>query len=254
MLMPVGMLMAFVLMNVANVMEGGNPATLFNIPSFILVIIGTLMATAASFTPGEMLKMPSLAIKGFKNPPKLENVITQINELAETTRKDGALALESKMNDVKDPFLKQGVTLLVDGADEHRIRAELESSMIAVTDRHMRNIGMFQKAEAYSPTFGLMGTTMGLIHMLGMLDHPEEIGHLLAGAMTATLYGLVAANVLYAPIAAKLTRLHENEMLEKELIIEGVSSMLHGYSSRAMTERLEAYLPPKQRGAGKSAA
>ena len=115
-------------------------------------------------------------------------------------------------------------------------------------DRHARNIGMFQKAEAYSPTFGLMGTTMGLIHMLGLLDHPEEIGHLLAGAMTATLYGLISANVLYAPIAAKLQRLHDNEMIERELIIEGVCSMLHGYSSRAMTERLEAWLAPAQRG------
>ncbi len=248
MMMPVGMLLAFVLMNVANIMEGGSPAHLFSIPAVILVLIGTLMATAATFTPGEMLKMPSLAFKGFRSPPKLQNSIKQITELAEVARKDGALALESRMNDVKDPFLKHGITLLVDGADEHRIRDELDGSMIATTDRHGRNISMFRTAEAYSPTFGLMGTTMGLIHMLGMLDHPEEIGHLLAAAMAATLYGLVAANVLYAPIASKLQRLHDNEMLEKELIVEGVCSMLHGYSSRAMTERLEAYLPPKQRG------
>jgi chemotaxis protein MotA len=235
-------------------MEGGDPMGLFSIPSIVLVIGGTLMATACSFTPGEILKMPTLAIKGFKNPPKLEDSIKQITELAEVARKDGALALESRMNDIKDPFFKHGITLLVDGADEHRIRDELEGSIMATSDRHMRNIGMFQKAEAYSPTFGLMGTTMGLIHMLGLLDHPEEIGHLLAGAMTATLYGLISANVLYAPIAAKLTRLHENEVLDKEMIIEGVCSMLHGYSSRAMIERLEAWLPPAQRTAGKKAA
>jgi chemotaxis protein MotA len=152
------------------------------------------------------------------------------------------------MNDVKDPFLKHGITLLVDGADEHRIRDELEGSLMATTDRHMRNISMFQKAENYAPTFGLMGTTMGLIHMLEFLDRPEEIGHLLGAAMIATLYGLVTANILWAPIAAKLSRLHDNEVLQKELIIEGVCSMLHGYSSRAMTERLEAWLPPAERG------
>jgi chemotaxis protein MotA len=246
--MPIGMLLAFVLMNFANIMEGGNPGSLFGIPALILVVGGTLMATAASFTPGEVLKMPVLAMKGFKSPPKLEKTIAQITELAEVARKDGALALESRMNDVKDPFLKHGVTLLVDGADEHRIRDELEGSLMATTDRHMRNIGMFQKAENYAPTFGLMGTTMGLIHMLEYLDKPEEIGHLLAAAMIATLYGLVTANILYAPIAAKLTRLHENEVIEKEMIIEGVCSMLHGYSSRAMTERLEAWLPPAKRG------
>jgi chemotaxis protein MotA len=246
--MPVGMIMAFVLMNVANIMEGGNPAHLFGIPALLLVVGGTIMAVATSYTPGEVLSMPKLGIKGFKSPPKLQTSITQITELAEVARKDGALALESKMNDVQDPFLKHGITLLVDGADEHRIRDELEGSMMATTDRHMRNIGMFTKAENLAPGFGLMGTTMGLIHMLGLLDHPEEIGHLLAAAMIATLYGLVTANILWAPIAAKLTRLHENEMIEKELIIEGVCAMLHGYSSRAMTEKLEAWLPPAQRG------
>ena len=248
MLMPVGMLMAFVLMNVANIMEGGNPGHLFGIPALMLVVGGTLLTVATAFTPGEVLKMPSLGIKGFRSPPKLDVTITQITELAEVARKDGALALEAKMNDVKDPFLKHGITLLVDGADEHRIRDELEGSMMATADRHMRNISMFSKAENLAPGFGLMGTTMGLIHMLGLLDHPEEIGHLLAAAMIATLYGLVTANILYAPIAGKLTRLHENEMLEKDLIIEGVCAMLHGYSSRAMTEKLEAWLPPAQRG------
>jgi len=248
MLMPVGMLLAFVFMNVANIMEGGDPATLFGIPALLLVVGGTIMTVATVHTPGEIMKLPTIAMKGFKNPPSLAKAITQITELAEVARKDGALALESKMNDVKDPFLKQGITLLVDGADEHRIRDELEGAMIATTARHTRNISMYSRAEALAPGFGLMGTTMGLIHMLGQLDHPEEIGHLLAAAMIATLYGLVTANMLWAPIAAKLTRLHENEMMEKELIIEGVCSMLHGYSSRAMTEKLEAWLPPAQRG------
>ena len=92
--MPIGMLMAFVLMNVANIMEGGDPMSLFNIPAIVLVFGGTLMATAASFTPGEIMKMPVLAIKGFKSPPKLDDAIKQITELAEVARKDGALALE----------------------------------------------------------------------------------------------------------------------------------------------------------------
>jgi chemotaxis protein MotA len=248
MLMPVGMLLAFVFMNIANILEGGSPAHLFGIPALLLVVGGTIMIIATVHTPGEVLKLPTIAIKGFKNPPDMAKTITQITELADVARKDGALALEAKMSDVKDPFLKHGVTLLVDGADEHRIRDELEGSMMAITDRHMRNISMYQRGEALAPGFGLMGTTMGLIHMLGMLDHPEEIGHLLAAAMIATLYGLVTANCLWAPIAAKLTRLHGSEMLEKELIIEGVCAMLHGYSSRAMTEKLEAWLPPSQRG------
>jgi chemotaxis protein MotA len=247
MLMPIGMVLALVFMMASNVMEGGDPAALIAIPSFVLVFGGTIAATATSFTVGEILKMPKLAIKGFGKPAELAGTITQMCDLAEVARKDGALALEARMNEVEDPFLRHGMTLLVDGADEHRIQDEMEAAMGAITDRHTRNISIWSKAAGFAPIFGLMGTTMGLISMLGHLDQPDEIGHSLAVAMTATLYGLIASNVLFTPIADKLTRLHESEMLAKEMMIDGVCSILHGFSSRAMTERLEIWLEPSAR-------
>ena len=247
MLLPVGMLMAFVFMLGSSIMEGGNPMALFAIPSIVLVFGGTLAATATAFTVGEVMRMPKLAIKGFGKPAELTGTITQMCELAEVARKDGALALESRMTEVKDPFLRHGLTLLVDGADEHRIQDEMEAAMAATSDRHQRNISIWSKAAGYAPIFGLMGTTMGLINMLGKLDKPAEIGHSLAVAMTATLYGLVSSNVMFTPIADKLTRLHESEMLAKEMMIDGVCSILHGFSSRAMTERLEIWLQPAAR-------
>lgn len=245
--MPIGMVLALVFMLASNVMEGGDPMALVAIPSVVLVFGGTLAATATSFTVGEVLRMPKLAIKGFGKPAQLQGTITQMCELAEVARKDGALALEARMNDVQDPFLRHGMTLLVDGADEHRIQDEMEAAMGAITDRHQRNISIWTKAAGFAPIFGLMGTTMGLINMLGHLDKPDEIGHSLAVAMTATLYGLIASNVLFTPIADKLTRLHESEMLAKEMMIDGVCSILHGFSSRAMTERLEIWLEPAAR-------
>jgi chemotaxis protein MotA len=247
MLMPIGMVLALVFMLGSNIMEGGDPMALFAIPSIVLVFGGTLAATATSFTVGEVMRMPKLAIKGFGKPAELTGTIAQMCELAEVARKDGALALEARMNDVEDPFLRHGMTLLVDGADEHRIQDEMEASLGATVDRHQKNISIWTKAAGFSPIFGLMGTTMGLINMLGHLDKPDEIGHSLAVAMTATLYGLVASNVLFTPIADKLTRLHESEMLAKEMMIDGVCSILHGFSSRAMTERLEVWLEPAAR-------
>jgi chemotaxis protein MotA len=238
----------------SNVMEGGDPMALFAIPSVVLVFGGTLAAAATSFTMGEVMRMPKMALKSFGKPDELAPAIAQLCELAEVARKDGALALESRMADVKDSFLNHGLTLLVDGADEHRIQDEMEASMAAIADRHNRNIQIWTKAAGYSPIFGLMGTTMGLINMLGHLDQPEEIGPSLAVAMTATLYGLVSSNVMFMPIADKLTRLHESEMLVKEVMIDGVCSILHGFSSRAMTERLEVWLQPSARAAGKKAA
>lgn len=254
MLLPVGMVLALVFMLGSNVMEGGDPMALFAIPSVVLVIGGTLAATATTFTVGEVFKMPSLFFKAFKKPMELEGTITQLCELAEVARKDGALALESRMSDVDDPFLRHGLTLLVDGADEHRIQDEMEAALGGISDRHARNASMFTKAAGYAPIFGLMGTTMGLINMLGHLDQPDEIGHSLAVAMTATLYGLVASNVVFTPISDRLTRLHENEILAREMMIDGVCSILHGFSSRAMTERLEVWLQPAARASAKKAA
>jgi chemotaxis protein MotA len=254
MLLPVGMILSVVFMMASLVMEGGNPGALIAIPSIVLVFGGTMAATATSFTVGEMMSMPKLFFKAMKKPPQLQATIAQMCELAEVARKDGALALESKMADVKDPFLRHGLTLLVDGADEHRIQDEMEAAIGATTDRHARNISIWTKAAGYAPIFGLMGTTMGLISMLGHLDEPESIGHSLAVAMTATLYGLIASNVIFTTIADRLTRLHENEILGKELMIDGVCSILHGFSSRAMTERMENWLKPAARAAGKKAA
>ena len=254
MLLPIGMVLAFVFMMASNVMEGGDPMALFAIPSIVLVFGGTLAASATAFTFGEVMRMPKMAIKGFGKPAELGGTISQLCDLAEVARKDGALALEGKIAEVEDPFLRHGLTLLVDGADEHRIQDELEAALAATTDRHQRNISIWTKAAGYSPIFGLMGTTMGLISMLGHLDKPEEIGHSLAIAMTATLYGLVSSNVLFTPIADKLTRLHESEMLVKEMMIDGICSILHGFSSRAMTERLEIWLLPAQRASAKKAA
>ncbi len=247
MLMPIGMVLALVFMMVSDVMEGGNPAGLLAPSSIVLVFGGTLAATATSFTVSEVLKMPKLGIKGFGKPAQLDGTIKQMCELGEVARKDGALALESRMADVKDSFLRHGLTLLIDGADEHRIQDEMEAAMAATSDRHQRNISIFTKAAGFAPIFGLMGTTMGLISMLGHLDKPDEIGPSLAVAMTATLYGLISSNVLFTPIADKLTRLDASEMLANEMMIDGVCSILHGFSSRAMTERLEIWLEPAAR-------
>ena len=249
MLVVVGLVIAFGAMLADTVMEGGNIGALIAIPSMVLVFGGTLGATIAAYSVGDIMKMPKVLIKSVtgKVTPIAEQ-ITAILELADIARKDGHLALESKITEIKDPVLKHGLTLLVDGADEGRIREELEGSLGAMSERHKKNISIITKAAGYAPIFGLMGTTMGLINMLGHLSEPEKIGESLAIAMTATLYGLVSANAVYTPIADKLEKLHESEMFLSELTTDGVCSMLHGLSGRAMNERLDAWLPPKGRG------
>lgn len=255
MLLPIGIIVALVAMMADTIMEGGSIGALIVIPSIVLVFGGTFGVTVACFTFGDVMKMPGIIIKAMlKNPLDLSGVIQQLVELGDVARKEGHLALEGRLGDVEDPFLKHGLTLLVDGADEGRIRDELDGYIAAVTERHARYNAILVKAAGYAPILGLAGTTMGLINMLGNLSNPEKIGESLATAMTATLYGLVSANVVYTPIADKLTRMHDTEMMAYEMMIDGICTILHGLPGRAMLERLEAWLPPSVRTSGKKAA
>jgi chemotaxis protein MotA len=250
MLLVVGIVVAFGAMMGGLILEGGKPMALFAIPSIVLVFFGTFGVTIAAFGTKDVLKMPGVMIKSITGKVRaLDDQIRMLMELADVARKEGHLSLEGKIGDIDDGILRQGITLLVDGADEDRIREELESALAASSARHQKYKSILEKAAGYSPIMGLMGTTMGLINMLGHLDEPDHIGHSLAVAMTATFYGLVLANVVCTPIADKLVKLDEAEMMLGELTIDGVCAMLHGLSGRAMSERLCAWLPPKEREA-----
>lgn len=255
MLLPIGMIVAFGAMIADTIMEGGSIGALIAIPSMVLVFGGTFGVTVACFTFGDVLKMPSIVIKAMlKDPMDLSKVIAQLVELGDVARKEGHLALEGRLGSIEDPFLKHGLTLLVDGADEGRIREELDGYVAAVTERHTRYKEICVKGAGYAPILGLAGTTMGLINMLGHLSNPEEVGHSLAVAMTATLYGLTLGNVVLTPLADKLGRMHDTEMMAYEMMVDGVCTILHGLPGRAMLERLEAWLPPSARTSGKKAA
>ena len=255
MLLPIGIIVALACMIADTVMEGGSIGALIVIPSMVLVFGGTFGTTIACFSFGDVAKSFGIAIKAMlKNPMDLTGVIQQLVELGDVARKEGHLALEGRLAAIEDPFLKHGLTLLVDGADEGRIREELDGYTAAVTERHQRYNSIMVKAAGYAPILGLAGTTMGLINMLGNLSNPEAIGHSLAVAMTATLYGLVTSNVVMTPIADKLTRLHDTEMMAFEMMTDGICTILHGLPGRVMLERLEVWLPPAARSGGKKAA
>jgi chemotaxis protein MotA len=248
MLVVVGLFIAFGAILADTIMEGGNIGALIAIPSLVLVLGGTLGATIVAYSVSDITKMPKVfihAIKGKVTP--IPEQITAILELADVARKDGHLSLESRITEIKDPVLKHGLTLLVDGADEGLIREELEGHSgddRAAQEEHLdHHQGRWLRTDLRPDRHD-----DGLINMLGNLAEAEKLGESLAVAMTATLYGLVSANALYTPIADKLERLHQSEVFLSELTIDGVCSMLHGLSGRAMNERLDAWLPPKGRG------
>jgi chemotaxis protein MotA len=169
--------------------------------------------------------------------------------LATRARRDGLLSLESEADKMTDPFLRRGVQLVVDGTDETVIRQVLEADVAATKERHQVGYSIFDTMGGFSPTLGIMGAVLGLIHVLSKVDDPTKLAAGIATAFVATLYGVGTANLIFFPMANKLRLLSEEESNLRGLMIRGILSINAGDNPRVVRQKLEAYLPPKSREA-----
>jgi len=251
----IGVVVAFASIFTAAFMEGGSPFVIFVIPPMLLVFGGTLGAAVAGGTLADAKGIVGLLKKAFtaKITPPDEAVATLVS-LAERARKEGLLALEDAVKDVDDPFLKQGLGLAIDGTDPDEVRGILESQVDAKKAVDKAGVKVFGDMGGYSPTIGIIGTVFGLVHVLENLSKPEQLGHLIAGAFIATLWGVMSANVLFLPLAARLKRLSDLEVGHMEVVIEGVAAIQAGANPRVVAQRLSSLLPPKPPEAAKKAA
>lgn len=231
----------------ANVMEGGNPASLLLIPSILLVFGTTLMVTVAGGTMADA----KAAVASFKRAltgsvQSAAEVVPVVVSLADRARREGLLALEDALKDVEDPFLVKGVTMVIDGTDPEDLREILEGEVHAkrTADKHAAKF--FSDAGGYAPTIGIIGTVMGLVHVLENLSQPDELGHLIAAAFIATLWGVMSANVIWLPVGNRLKRLSELEAARMEVIIEGVVAIHAGSNPRVVAQKLRSLLPAAQ--------
>jgi chemotaxis protein MotA len=246
----IGIAGAFVFLLLAVLMEGGNPAGLINIPAFLISIFGTFGAVAASTNVAQLKRMPKLMVRAF-NPPHLEPhaAAGQMVEFAEKARRDGLLALEEDVDALGDEFAKKGVQLVVDGADSDLVRGILQSEVDGMAERHAQVAKILSTAGGFAPTLGVLGTVMSLVHVLENLDSPASLGHSIAGAFVATLYGVGSANLLFLPIANKLKELSSDELAYREMMVEAILSIQAGDNPRMLREKLETFLPPERRAA-----
>jgi chemotaxis protein MotA len=251
----IGVIVAFASIFTAAFMEGGSPFVIFVVPPMLLVFGGTLGAAVAGGTLKDAKGIVGLLKKAFtaKITPPDEAVATLVS-LAERARKEGLLALEDAVKDVDDPFLKQGLGLAIDGTDPDEVRGILEAQVDAKKAVDKAGAKIFGDMGGYSPTIGIIGTVFGLVHVLENLSKPEQLGHLIAGAFIATLWGVMSANVLFLPLSARLKRLSELEVGHMEVVIEGVAAIQAGANPRVVAQRLSSLLPPKSPEAAKKAA
>jgi chemotaxis protein MotA len=243
----IGIVLAFVVLIASNVMEGGSPTSLLLMPPIFLVVGTTLLVTIAGGTLADAKQALLGAKRAFatKVPPAGDMVPTIVN-LAEKARREGLLALEDDLNDLQDPFLVKGVTMAIDGTDGDELRDILEAELQAKTveDRHAAKF--FSDAGGYAPTIGIIGTVMGLVHVLENLSTPDKLGPLIAGAFVATLWGVMTANVVWLPLSHRLRRIGQLESARMELAIEGIAAIQSGANPRLVAEKLKSLLPADQ--------
>jgi len=234
---------------VSFLMEGGHISTLLQAPAMILVIGGTFGAAIITTSLGQITRLPKLlSIILFDHNLNPHKLIDLIFDLAQKSRKNGLLSLENEITGIKDNFLKKAIQLTIDGFEIGKIKENLEIEMSYIEERHKAGITFFQKLGGFSPTFGIIGTVMGLIHALGSLEDSSGAASAIAGAFIATLWGIALANLIYLPISDKLRAKHQDEALYLQIICEGVLALAMGDNPRVIRMKLLSFLLPKARG------
>ena len=243
---PIGIGVAMMAILVSMVMDGGQPCALIKIPAMLLVIGGSLGASMAGFD-GKRLKTIPKALKLVLLPSKKLDMRGTIDSLISMARevRTNPLALEQLETD--DEFLKMGISLITSTSDPERVSELLGAEVDGLRVRHQAAIKFFSDMAGFSPTFGILGTVIGLVNVLGQLSSPGKLGPAIASAFCATLWGVLLANAVWLPISNRLKRQSESEILYREMVIEGLLTMQLNVSSMDLKDRLFAFLPPSER-------
>jgi len=245
-----GLIMGVSAVVASFLMEGGHLSSLFQMPAMVLVIFGTFGAATITTSFNQLKALPKLGrIILFERKLNPQELIDLIYELSQKSRKNGLLSLEKELNNINDAFMKKAIQLAIDGFETNKIREILEIEMSYIEERHKVGAAFFQKLGGFSPTLGIIGTVLGLIHALGNMGSSESMAKSIAAAFIATLWGVALANLIYLPIADKLKVKHQDEALYLEIISEGVISLAMGDNPRVIRMKLLSFLLPDKRTA-----
>lgn len=245
----IGFLATWILV-VASMASGGNIGAYFDVPSLMITIGGALGATVIS-NPGERLKAITGCLKNlflFKEPD-LVGMVQMIVSFAEKARREGLLSLEADVAEVDSDFMRKAIQLVVDGTDPELVRAILDTEIGNFEDRHSANKTVFDNIAEFGPSFGMIGTLIGLIAMLGNLADVSALGPGMAVALITTMYGSMLANMFAIPTSKKLAARSAQEVKSMELMVEGILAIQAGENPRIVEEKLKVYMPPKMREA-----
>ena len=242
-----GVISAFGLVFLAIFM-GGGIQLFINLQALMIVVGGTLGATMINYPLNEVFGVFSVVKKALFTKNIVSNDLIKIfMNFAHKSRKEGILALESELKQVKDDFLIKGVQLSIDGLEPNEIRDILDTELDFIKSRHQLGAEIFTTMGSFAPALGMIGTLIGLVQMLQSMEDPSTIGPAMAVALLTTFYGSIMANIICMPIAGKLRTRSREEALTKEITIQGIMSLSSGDNPRILEQKLQAFIPPNER-------
>jgi chemotaxis protein MotA len=238
-----GLILGLSSLLLAFILEGGKAGALYSYTALMIVLGGTIGATAISFSTQDLKRAPGLIAMAFKSRT-YDNMelIERLVGFANQARRDSVLSLEESLDELDDNFLKSGLQLIIDGIETSVLQDILENEIFYMEERHQGGIAIFEIAGGYSPTMGIIGTVMGLVHVLGNMSTPEKLAPAIAVAFIATLYGVGLANIFWLPMAAKLRARDQMELLYRRLTVEGLLSIQEKENPNFIKEKLESFL------------
>ncbi len=227
----------------AAIVMGGSAKIFIDIPSMLVVFGGTIATTLIKFKLQTVLGTFKVVKKAFNDPKfKYEMLIDEVVRTAQKAKREGLLGLEDVQ--MSNPFFQKGIRMAIDGLEGPIIDVVLKKEMDFVRQRHKTGQSIFKGMGSSAPAFGMIGTLIGLVQMLSNMSDPSSIGPAMAVALLTTFYGAVLANVLFLPIADKLSMKSDEERLTMEIITEGINSIINGIHPSMVEEKLQAFIEP----------
>ena len=240
----IGTILAFVVVIVGTILKGSSVEALWNPAAFVIVFLGTIAALLVQ-NPGKVLKQALAMFPMVYKPPKHQpaDLISRIVGWSEISRRQGLLGLEPQIESESDAFMRKGLQLLVDGSEPEAIRGVLEVEVGAREHHDLAAAKVFENAGIFSPTMGIIGAVMGLMAVMQNLADPSKLGHGIAAAFVATIYGVALANLWMLPMSARLKGLIHKQTQMREILIEGLVAIAEGANPRQIEAKLQGYLP-----------
>ena len=244
----IGAVLCFLLILVAMAMGPGGVWIFIHIPSMTIVLGGTLAVTMMAFPASDLKSLfKVLTVTAFQRSSTPTEEIERIVDYANLARREGLLALESKLQEVEDTFFAKGIQLVIDGFSAETVRDIMELEAEWERQRHDTGKKIMDQMAAFAPAFGMIGTLVGLVQMLQDLSDPSGIGLGMATALLTTLYGAMGANMVFIPLAGKLEMVAKQDGLLRALMIEGIVAIQSGEKPQLIKEKLKGFLPPSVR-------